>query len=131
MAFFIMLLVLSFGTMSLLLFNEARALVRSYIESSALEKMDQYGSFVQMALTQIYDLSSFVFNSEITKDWDRTLSDAKLGSGDKMLANLELSKFLTQATNNYSGVSSVTIYRRDGLWISAENQVVFGPLISE
>lgn len=127
MAFFILLLVLSFGTMSLLLFNEARALVRSYIESSALEKMDQYGSFVQMALTQIYDLSSFVFNSEMTKEWDRTLSDAQRGSGDKMLANLALSQFLTQATNNYSGVSSVTIYRRDGLWIGAENQVVSDP----
>ncbi|UUZ83583.1 hypothetical protein LJK88_07010 [Paenibacillus sp. P26] len=123
-AFFVVLLVLSFGTMSYFLFHESRSIIRSYIESSALEKMDEYGSFVNMALTQIYDLSSLVFNSPVTKSWDTALSDPALPDGEKMLADLRLSEFLTQTTNNYSGVSSVTIYRREGMWVGGENQVV-------
>ncbi|NHN32367.1 sensor histidine kinase [Paenibacillus agricola] len=123
-ASFVVLLVLSFGTVSMLLFNESRSIVRSYIESSALEKMDEYGSFINMALLQIYDLSSLVYNSDVTKGWDIALSDPGLPAGEKMLANLELSRFLTQTTNNYSGVSSVSIYRPEGLWVSIGNQVV-------
>lgn len=73
-AFFVVLLVLSFGTMSLLLFNQARSIIRSYIETSALEKMDEYGSFIHMALQQSYDLSSLVYNSDITQKWDAILT---------------------------------------------------------
>ncbi|TVY08551.1 cache domain-containing sensor histidine kinase [Paenibacillus cremeus] len=123
-AFFVLLLVFSFGTMSYFLFNESRSIIRSYIESSALEKMDEYGSFIDMALTQMYDLSSLVFNSNTTKSWDIALSDPALPQGEKMLASLTMSQFLTQATNNYSGVSSISLYRRDGLRVSADNQVV-------
>ena len=64
--FFVVLLLVSFGTMSYLFFTESRSIIRSYIESSAYEKMDEYGSFVNMALVQIYDVSSVVFNSSIT-----------------------------------------------------------------
>ncbi|WP_248927088.1 cache domain-containing sensor histidine kinase [Paenibacillus hamazuiensis] len=123
-AFFVVLLVLSFSTMSYLLFSESRSIIRSYIESSALEKMDEYGSFINMALMQMYDLASLVFNSDKTKNWDIALSDPALPEGEKMLANLNLSDFLTQTTNNYSGVSSVSVYRQEGLWISAGKKVV-------
>lgn len=123
-AFFVVLLVLSFGLVSYLLFNESRSIVRSYIESSALEKMDEYGSFVNMALIQIYDLSSLVFNSDITKEWDNAQADPALSEGEKTFSSVQLSKFLTQTANNYSSVSSVTIYRQDGVWISNGNLVV-------
>ncbi|ULL14939.1 sensor histidine kinase [Paenibacillus sp. H1-7] len=122
-AFFVILLVISFGTMFYLLFQESRSIIRSYIESSALEKMDEYGSFVQMALSQMYDLSSVVFNSDTTKKWDNALSDPLLPEGEKMLANLNMSQFLTQTTNNYSIASSVTIYRKDGSRIGDGNEV--------
>lgn len=120
---FVMLLFVSFGTMSYLFFTESRSIIRSYIESSAFEKMDEYGSFVNMALVQIYDVSSIVFNSNTTKSWDTSLSDPALPAGEKMLANINLSQFLTQTTNNYSIVSSVTVYRQEGMWISADNQI--------
>ncbi|WYT58049.1 sensor histidine kinase [Paenibacillus sp. FSL K6-1217] len=123
-AFFVVLLVLSFGTMSLLLFSQSRSIIRSYIESSALEKMDEYGSFINMALQQSYDLSSLVYNSDITQKWDAQLTNPASTEGQKMLANITMSKFLTQTTNNYSIVSSVSIYREEGLRIGAENQVV-------
>ncbi|GAB2695419.1 sensor histidine kinase [Paenibacillus thermoaerophilus] len=123
-AFFVLLLVLSFGTMSYLIFQESRLIIRSYIETSALEKMDEYGSFVHMAALQMYDLSSLVFNSEVTSNWDHTLSDPAAGEGEKMLANISLSKFLTHAANSYSGVSSVSLYRRDGLVVSDNNQIM-------
>ena len=41
-----------------------------------------------------------------------------------MLANINLSQFLTQTTNNYSIVSSVTVYRQEGMWITADNQMM-------
>ncbi|MDQ0897912.1 MULTISPECIES: sensor histidine kinase [unclassified Paenibacillus] len=121
--FFVVLLFVSFGTMSYLFFTESRSIIRSYIESSAYEKMDEYGSFVNMALMQIYDVSSIVFNSSTTKNWDTALSDLALPAGEKMLANINLSQFLTQTTNNYSIVSSVTVYRQEGMWISSDNQI--------
>lgn len=124
-AFFVLLLVLSFGTMSFLIFRESRNIIRSYIESSALEKMDEYGSFVNMAALQIYDLSSLVFNNEVTKNWNNTVSDPDLSEGEKMLANISMSGFLTHAVNSYSGVSSVTLYRQDGLTVGNDNMVFF------
>ncbi|MBD0382968.1 sensor histidine kinase [Paenibacillus sedimenti] len=122
--FFAVLLFVSFGTMSYLFFTESRSIIRSYIESSAYEKMDEYGSFVNMALAQIYDVSSIVFNSHTTKSWATALSDPGLPAGEKMLANIDLSQFLTQTTNNYSIVSSITVYRQEGMWISADNQIM-------
>ncbi|WP_274653803.1 sensor histidine kinase [Paenibacillus humicola] len=126
-AIFVLLLVFSSGTMSVLLFNQSRSIIRSYIESSALEKMNEYGSFIDMALMQVYDLSSIVFNSDITKSWNNAMADPTLSEGEKMLANISLSQFLTKATNSYSSVSSVSIYRQDGLRVGADNQVTHDP----
>ncbi|WP_217597362.1 sensor histidine kinase [Cohnella sp. GbtcB17] len=123
-AFFVLLFVLSFGALSALIFNESRSIIRSYIESSALEKMDEYGSYVDMVQTQIYDLASLVFNSDLTDEWDEAASDPKLPEGEKMLAHLQMSKYLSQTTNSYSSVSSAAIYRQEGVWVSMSNQVV-------
>ena len=74
-AFIVALFVLSFGTLSFLLFTESRTVIRSYIESSALEKMEEYGSYVDMVQMQIYDVASLVFNSDTAKNWDNAISD--------------------------------------------------------
>ncbi len=123
-AIFIMLFVISFGALSIVLFNESRSMIRTHIESSALEKMEEYGSYVDMVQMQIYDVASLVFNSEITRNWDRDMSEDGLTDGERMLLNLKFSSFLTQATNSYSSVQRVTVYRNEGTWISGENQVV-------
>ncbi|MBD2845685.1 histidine kinase [Paenibacillus sp. IB182496] len=123
-ASFIVLFVLSFGAMSVVLFNEARSVIRSYIESSALEKMTEYGSYIEMVQAQIYDISSLVFNSDITRSWDKAVSRPDLSEGEKMLRHLEMSDFLTRATNSYSSVSSVTLYRQQGLWVGVEDRIV-------
>ncbi|NBD27416.1 cache domain-containing sensor histidine kinase [Paenibacillus glycinis] len=121
---FVLLFVLAFGALSILLFNQSRSIIRSYIESSALEKMDEYGSYIDMVQTQTYDLASLVFNSSTTDEWDDAVSDPALTDGEKMLAHLKMSKFLTQTTTSYSSVSSVSLYRREGMWVSMNNQVV-------
>ncbi|MFS0869520.1 cache domain-containing sensor histidine kinase [Paenibacillus xylanilyticus] len=126
-ALIIVLFVLSFGTLSFLLFAESRAVIRSYIESSALEKMEEYGSYIDMVQMQIYDAASLVFNSDMAKSWDNALSDPQLSEGEKMLENLAMSRFLTQATNSYTSISDVSIYRLNGLRIGAENQVTNDP----
>ncbi|SED07697.1 sensor histidine kinase [Paenibacillus sp. GP183] len=118
------LMIFSFGLMSWVIFNESRSIIRSYIESSALEKMDEYGSFIQTALLQVYDLSSHVYNSDVTKTWDAAQSNPSLTEGEKILADIKLSQLLTQTSNSYSGVSSVAIYRKEGLRIGSENQIV-------
>jgi len=121
---FVLLFVLSFGVMSLWLFNESRSIIRTYIESSALEKMEEYGSYIDMVQMQIYDLASLVYNSEITGEWEEKVSDPAVSGGEKMLANIELSEYLTHTTNSYTSVSSVTIYSQDGLWVSGDNMIV-------
>jgi len=123
-AIFCLLFVLSFVTMSILLFNESRSIIRSYIESSALEKMDEYGSYIDMVQTQIYDLASIVFNSDITNNWDAVSADSSSSVGEKNLAHYRMSQFLTQTTNSYSSVSGVAVYRQEGLWVSSGNLVV-------
>ncbi|EHB63595.1 MULTISPECIES: cache domain-containing sensor histidine kinase [Paenibacillus] len=123
----VVLFVLSFGTLSFLLFSEARTVIRSYIESSALEKMEEYGSYVDMVQMQIYDAASLVFNSDTTKNWDSALNDKSMTEGEKMLANLAMSRFLTQATNSYTSISDISVYREDGLRVGGENQVAFEP----
>ncbi|MFC0215615.1 sensor histidine kinase [Paenibacillus chartarius] len=123
-ALFVLLLVVAFGAMAYMLFDQSRAIIRSYIESSALEKMDEYASFIDMATTQIYDLSSLVFNSDAVQTWDHIMSDPAAGETDKVLANLAVSQFLTRATNSYSSLSSVSLYRKEGVWVSSDNQVV-------
>ncbi|WP_308737570.1 histidine kinase [Paenibacillus sp. AR247] len=122
--FFVLLFVLSFGALSLLIFNESRTIIRSYIESSALEKMNEYGSYIDMVQTQIYDLASLVFNSDQTDTWDNIASDTSATEGEKMLAHIQMSKFLTQTTNSYTSISSVALYRREGVWVSMDNQVI-------
>lgn len=126
-AFIVVLFVLSFGTLSFLLFTESRTVIRSYIESSALEKMEEYGSYVDMVQMQIYDVASLVFNSDMAKNWDNAIRDPSLPEGEKMLANLAMSRFLTQATNSYTSISDVSVYRRNGLRIGSENQVANDP----
>lgn len=120
---FILLFVLSFGTLSILLFNESRSIIRTYIESSALEKMEEYGSYISMVQAQVYDLASLVYNSDITNNWESSASDSALTDGEKMLSHIKLSGFLTQASNSYSSVSGVTVYHKEGMWISSDNQV--------
>lgn len=124
-AIFVLLFVLAFCTMSILIFNQSRSMIRDHIESSALEKMDEYGSYISMVQTQVYDLASIVFNSDTTKNWDALISDPDASSGEKNSAHYRMSQFLTQTTNSYSSVSSVTVYRREGMWVSSGNQVVF------
>ncbi|MGO4545757.1 sensor histidine kinase [Paenibacillus sp. 2TAB23] len=126
-AIFVLLFVLSFVTLSFLLFNQSRSIIRSYIESSALEKMDEYGSYIDMVQTQIYDLASIVFNSDITNSWNAIASDSSATDGERNLEHFHMSQFLTQTTNSYSSVSSVAIYRQEGLWVSSGNFVVTNP----
>ncbi|GBG08696.1 two-component sensor histidine kinase [Paenibacillus agaridevorans] len=121
-AIFILLFVLSFGALSAVLFNESRSIILSQLESSALEKMEEYGSYVDMVQMGVYDVASLVFNNETTRDWDDRLGEEGLPTGEKILSNLEMSTFLTQATNSYTSVQRVTVYRDDGLWVSGENQ---------
>ncbi|ACT01522.1 hypothetical protein [Paenibacillus sp. JDR-2] len=87
---FVLLFVLSFGVMTLLLFKESRTIIRSYVESSALEKMDEYGSFINMAQSQMYDFSSLVFNSDLTHRWELAMTDPSLSPGEKSLANITI-----------------------------------------
>jgi len=122
-AAFGLLLLCSSGAMSYALFYQARDMIRADIESSALEKMEEYRLYVRMALIQIYDLSSIIYNSDMTRQWDAAMSDPTLSAAEKTLASLRFSQFLTRTLYNYSGVSSITLYRTDGRWVSVENMI--------
>ncbi|MDP4098864.1 sensor histidine kinase [Paenibacillus sp. P96] len=128
---FVLLFLLSFVVMTLLLFNESRSIIRSYLESSALEKMDEYGSFIDMAQSQMYDFSSLVFNNTLTHEWELAMADPGLSAGERSLTNITFSRFLTQTASNYSIVSSVFLYREDGLRIGMNNEVVYDASFKE
>ncbi|MGO4374825.1 sensor histidine kinase, partial [Paenibacillus sp. MCAF20] len=66
-AIFVLLFVLAFCTMSILIFNQSRSMIRDHIESSALEKMDEYGSYISMVQTQVYDW----MNTALISAWYR------------------------------------------------------------
>src|SRR5690606_20183929 len=55
--------------------------------------------------------------------WDRAHTADNATDGSKMLANLELSEYLTQVTNSYTPLANMTIYRHPNLWISSENYI--------
>lgn len=121
---FILLFLLSFVTLSVVLINESRQILRSNIETSAKEMMEEYALYLDMVHTQISDLASLVFNSEVTARWAETAGDPAIPAGEKMLSHIGMSRFLTRTTNSYTSVSGVTLYRRDGLWVGGDNLVV-------
>lgn len=123
MVTFIFLIVVSFSVMALILFNSSKTVISSYIEESALEKMQEYASYVEMLQNQVYDSASLVYNSDVINDWDRVHTDGNASEGAKMLANLELSEYLTQVQNSYTPLANITVYRQPNLWISGENYI--------
>lgn len=121
MVTFIILIVVSFSVMALILFNSSKTIISSYIEESALEKMQEYASYVEMLQNQVYDSASLVYNSDVIDNWERVHSEETASDGAKMLANLELSEYLTQVTNSYTPLANITVYRQPNIWISGEN----------
>lgn len=121
MVTFILLIVVSFSVMALLLFNSSKTIISSYIEESALEKMQEYSSYVEMLQNQVYDSASLVYNSDVIHNWDRVQADENMSDGAKMLANISLSEYLTQVTNSYTPLANITVYRQPNVWISGEN----------
>lgn len=118
---FIFLIVASFSVMAFILFNSSKTIISSYIEESALEKMQEYATYVELLQNQVYDSASLVYNSDVLYNWDRVHLDENSTGGAKMLANIELSEYLTQVTNSYTPLANMTVYRLPNLWISGEN----------
>src|SRR5690606_14121281 len=124
MVTFILLIVASFSVMAYFLFNSSKTIISSYIEESALEKMQEYATYVEMLQNQVYDSATLVYNSDMISQWDRVHSDPESTEGTKMLANIDLSEYLTQVQNSYTPLANITIYRQQqDLWISGENYI--------
>lgn len=126
-AVFVFLLVISFCVMFLISFNKAGSILRSDSETAALEKMAAYTAMINTTIGQIYDFSSVIYNNEITNEWNEVLSDPEESSGQKMLKNIQLSKFLTRTVNNYSIIATASIYRKDGLYVGLDNRILQEP----
>ncbi|WP_339819641.1 sensor histidine kinase [Paenibacillus sp. FSL R7-0216] len=130
-AVFVVLLVISFCVMFLISYNKSSAILRSDSETAALEKMTAYTALINSTIGQIYDFSSIIYNSEITNEWSEYVSDPKLSDGQKMLKNIQLSKFLTRTVNNYSIIATASIYRKDGLYVGLDNRILQDPSFLE
>jgi len=124
MVTYILLIVVSFSVLAYFLFNSSKTIISSYIEESALEKMQEYATYVEMLQNQVYDSATLVYNSDMISQWDRVHSDPDSSEGTKMLANIDLSEYLTQVQNSYTPLANITIYRQQqDLWISGENYI--------
>jgi two-component system, sensor histidine kinase YesM len=130
-AVFVFLLVISFCVMFLISYNKSSAILRSDSETAALEKMTAYTALINSTIGQIYDFSSIIYNSEITNEWSESVSDPNLSDGQKMLKNIQLSKFLTRTVNNYSIIATASIYRKDGLYVGLDNRIQQDPSFLE
>lgn len=120
---FALLLIASFIAMYLFISNQVREIIGDSLESSVSETMDQYAFSVNTVITQIEDFANLMFNSDMTQAWLSTQADSDMSKDHKMLADLKMRQFLTRTTANYSVISSVSVFHRNGLSIGIQDQI--------
>lgn len=109
--------------MYVLISRQARDIVGDFLTNSVSGSMDQYTFSIQTVVTQIEDFANLMFNSESTRTWLSAQDNDRLSEDEKMLANLKMRQFLTLTTANYSVISSVSVFHRNGISIGTQDQV--------
>ncbi|MFC5467657.1 sensor histidine kinase [Cohnella suwonensis] len=118
-----LLLVISFLAMYVFISRQAKNIIGSFADRSVSETMDQYTFSVNTVAAQIGDFANLMFNSEMTQAWLSAQADPQLSKDEKMLADLKMRQFLTRTTANYSVISSVSVFHRNGISIGIQDQI--------
>lgn len=121
---FSLIVMIAFFLMFFMIYRTSESVLESNIESSTLDSMSQYASFVSSTMTQIDDLAGTVLDSDFTRQWSVTQSNPKLTSSDKVLSDRVLSQNLTYFANNYPMISAISVYRESGLLVGENDHIV-------
>lgn len=136
MAVFSVLLLLPFATLAYILSEEATKTIKSSIEASTSQTIEQFASHVGTLLTQVEDTGNQVVSSRTTQDWLSVHLNPDSTIQERVLSKQRLREYFSSyAVNNSSGIS-ISAFAEDagGVWTqdkSYKNSVWFQAFITE
>ncbi|WP_235549607.1 sensor histidine kinase [Paenibacillus sp. Soil766] len=106
MAVFSALLLIPFATLAYILSEEATKTIKSSIEASTTQTIEQFASHVGTLLTQVEDTGNQVVSSRITQDWLSVHLNPDSTIQERVLTKQRLREYFSSyAVNNSSGIS--------------------------
>ena len=136
MAVFSVLLLLPFATLAYILSEEATKTIKSSIEASTAQTIEQFASHVGTLLTQVEDTGNQVVSSRTTQDWLTVHLNPDSTIQERVLTKQRLREYFSSyAVNNSSGIS-ISAFAEDagGVWTqdrTYKNSAWFQSFISE
>ncbi|MDU0205406.1 sensor histidine kinase [Paenibacillus sp. MAH-36] len=136
MAVFSVLLLLPFATLAYILSEEATKTIKSSIEASTSQTIEQFASHVGTLLTQVEDAGNQVVSARTTQEWLTVHLNPDSTIQERVLTKQRLREYFSSyAVNNSSGIS-ISAFAEDtgGVWtqdISYKNSEWFQGFITE
>ncbi|UKS27883.1 histidine kinase [Paenibacillus sp. HWE-109] len=136
MAVFSVLLLLPFATLAYILSEEATKTIKSSIEASTSQTIDQFASHVGTLLTQVEDTGNQVVSSRTTQEWLTVHLNPDSTIQERVLTKQRLREYFSSyAVNNSSGIS-ISAFAEDagGVWTqdkSYKNSAWFQSFITD
>ncbi|UJF36111.1 cache domain-containing sensor histidine kinase [Paenibacillus hexagrammi] len=118
LAVFAVLLIFPFALLAFILSEASTTIIKTSIESSTTQTMEQFASHVTTLLKQVEDTGNQVMGSRMTQDWLAVQGSSELSSRDKVAAKQRVREFFSSyAVNNSNGISiSAFTEETGGLW---------------
>lgn len=118
MAVFSVLLLLPFATLAYILSEEATKTIKSSIEASTSQTIEQFASHVGTLLTQVEDTGNQVVSARTTQDWLTVHLNPDSTIQERVLTKQRLREYFSSyGVNNSSGIS-ISAFAEDagGVW---------------
>ncbi|MGQ7889806.1 sensor histidine kinase [Paenibacillus sp. WC2504] len=136
MAVFSVLLLLPFATLAYILSEEATKTIKSSIEASTSQTIEQFASHVGTLLTQVEDAGNQVVSARTTQEWLTVHLNPDSTIQERVLTKQRLREYFSSyAVNNSSGISiSAFVEDTGGVWTqdkSYKNSEWFQGFITE
>lgn len=114
---FSILLIIPFVSLVYILTSESAKLIKSSLEVSASQTIEQYASHVTTLMKQLEDMGYQVLSSSITQTWLADLRNGEVQE-EELLAKRRVRGFLSSYAVNNSNEISVSLFTtaKGGLW---------------
>lgn len=118
MVAFAILLIIPFVALVYILTSESAKLIKSSLEVSASQTIEQYASHVTTLMKQLEDIGNLVLGSSTTQTWLADLRNSEAQDREELLAKRRVRDFLSSyAVNNSNGITiSLFTATKGGLW---------------
>ncbi|EXX85169.1 histidine kinase [Paenibacillus darwinianus] len=126
MVVFSILLIVPLTTVIFILSRESSALIRSSIETSTSQTIDQFASHVVTLLTQVEDIGTQVMSNRITQEWTALQLNPESSVEERVLAKQKLREYFSSyAVNNSNGITlSAFTDQTGGLWTQDKDYIL-------